>query len=356
MSDAQEQRVPAEGRRLADVIREVRNAAADRDDVVVDMREAQRMRLELLAAELAPVFADFPADMDYFDFVVSSGLQPRLWIDAVSHVAMGRDRRTYRFLRDTRIGRVVLAESTDMKPSPIQVTRYVAERIVERQRMIDGEPTFAARPDGRSGAAEPALQTPAASPRWRIFWSVFGLVVAGGIVGVILIVALVLLWGRLSSSASAAGARPHGSASASSGSLPSSTTREMSLGGSDETVRPRRVRRRNHAPGRPPISKKLYCAAGFLPPGACPAAATPTTGTWPFGPSIMYRLGRCEWPCSTSSAPCSRMILWNRPMPKRRLCCETAQRTGGWWIMTIRNRPRRPAASSILPAGGLRLA
>ena len=57
------------------------------------------MRLELLAAELAPVFADVPDDVDIFDFAVSSGLQPRLWIDAVSHVAMGRDRRTYRFLQ-----------------------------------------------------------------------------------------------------------------------------------------------------------------------------------------------------------------------------------------------------------------
>ncbi|TIW30273.1 MAG: hypothetical protein E5V72_34810, partial [Mesorhizobium sp.] len=73
-----------------------------------------------------------------FDFAVSSGLQPRLWIDAVSHVAMGRDRRTYRFLKDTRIGRMVLAESTEMKPVADQVTRYVAERVVERQRMMEG--------------------------------------------------------------------------------------------------------------------------------------------------------------------------------------------------------------------------
>ncbi len=87
------------GRRLSDAIRDVRNAAADRDDVVVDMREAQRMRLELLAAELAPVIAEVPSDIDWFDFVISSGLQPRFWIDPVSHVSMGRDRRTYRFLR-----------------------------------------------------------------------------------------------------------------------------------------------------------------------------------------------------------------------------------------------------------------
>ena len=95
------------------------------------------------------------------------GLQPRLWIDAVSHVTMGRDRRTYRFLRDTRLGRVVLAESLDIKPVADQVTRYVAERIVERQRMIDGDveplPRQAGRP--RDERREPRPQAPVALAR-----------------------------------------------------------------------------------------------------------------------------------------------------------------------------------------------
>ena len=90
MSDkAEKQESAGAGAQLADAIRDVKNAAADRDDVVVELREASRMRLDLLAAELAPVFADVPADIDLFDFTISSGLQPRLWIDAVSHVAMG---------------------------------------------------------------------------------------------------------------------------------------------------------------------------------------------------------------------------------------------------------------------------
>ena len=140
--------------RLADAIREVKNAAADREDVVVELREAQKMRLELLAAELAPIFADVPADAG-FDFAISSGMQPRLWIDAVSHVTMGRDRRTYRFLRDTRLGRVVLAESHEIKPVADQVTRYIAERIVERQRMMDGdvEPVLVRRRAADAGEA-----------------------------------------------------------------------------------------------------------------------------------------------------------------------------------------------------------
>ena len=125
--------------RLSDAMRAMKIAAADKSDVVVDMKEADRARLEILAADLKPVFDDAPADNDLFDFVISSGLQPRLWIDATAHVMMGRDRRTYRFVRDTRLGRVVMAESTDMRPISDHVTRYVAERLIERQRLMDGD-------------------------------------------------------------------------------------------------------------------------------------------------------------------------------------------------------------------------
>jgi hypothetical protein len=198
MSDASENVTAIDkGRRLSDAIRDVRNASADRDDVVVDMREAQRMRLELLAAELAPVIADVPSDIDWFDFVISSGLQPRFWIDAVSHVSMGRDRRTYRFLRDSRLGRVVLAESTDMKPVADQVTRYIAERIIERQRMM--EDGVAPAYDGEKSATAPEvpLGSGGRHPRWKAFASGFGLVLAGGAVALPLVIAAAWLWEKL---------------------------------------------------------------------------------------------------------------------------------------------------------------
>jgi hypothetical protein len=55
-------------RRLADIVRDVKISAADRTDVVVDMRDADRARLELLAQELQPVIDDIdPAD-DRFRF------------------------------------------------------------------------------------------------------------------------------------------------------------------------------------------------------------------------------------------------------------------------------------------------
>ncbi|QPC85322.1 hypothetical protein GA830_00140 [Mesorhizobium sp. NBSH29] len=213
MSDVSENAKVETGRRLSDVIREVKSVAADRDDVVVDMREAQRMRLELLASELAPVFADVPDDNDWFDFVISSGLQPRLWIDAVCHVSMGRDRRTYRFLRDTRLGRVVLAESTDMKPVADQVTRYVAERIVERQRVLEGDVAALSAPveavpqkshveaAGLHDEAEPLQEIPPhleeKSGGWSAFWFGLALVLVGAAVGLGVMIGGGTLWTKL---------------------------------------------------------------------------------------------------------------------------------------------------------------
>ena len=190
MSEPAEQK-GATGSRLGEAIREVKNAAADRDDVVVELREAQKVRLELIAAELAPVFADVPEDAG-FDFVISSGLQPRLWIDAVSFVTMGRDRRQYRFLRDTRLGRTVLAESHEIKPVADQVVRYVAERIVERERMLHGD-VAAAAPAETAQVLVPTV--PARPSRGRAFLSGVLLVAAGAAVG--LVIAAALLWDRL---------------------------------------------------------------------------------------------------------------------------------------------------------------
>lgn len=198
MMDAGDKITPIEpSRKLAEAIRDVKNAFADRDDVVVDMREAHRMRLDLLAAELGPVFADIPSEIDSFDFAVSSGLQPRLWIDAVSHVAMGRDRRTYRFLKDTRIGRVVLAESTEMKPVADAVTRYVAERVVERQRMMDGTIEGAMPGLHRTAVqeAEPPLRSEPRRNGWTTFFAGLGVIAAGALVGLAL--SLVMFWDRI---------------------------------------------------------------------------------------------------------------------------------------------------------------
>jgi len=154
-------KIPANDRRLADIVREVKIATADRTDVVVDMRDADRARLELLAEEIKPVLGDIDPTDDRFDFGVSAGLQPRLWIDAVAHVHMGHDRRVFRFVRDTRLGRVILSDTSDMAATADAVSRYIAERVIERERILAGD--FEAMKDGMAGKAAPEADEEAPS-------------------------------------------------------------------------------------------------------------------------------------------------------------------------------------------------
>src|SRR6202165_5924656 len=97
--------------RLRDALRQARIEAADRTGVVVDLRDAEVARLEILNEALDPLFAQIPDTVDLFDRGISQGETPRLWIDIVSHVVMGRDKRIYRFVADSRFGRIVIAGS-----------------------------------------------------------------------------------------------------------------------------------------------------------------------------------------------------------------------------------------------------
>ncbi len=121
---------------LKDAVREARIEAAERSGVVVDLRDAETARLELLNEALDPLFKDIPAEVELFDRGISRGDTPRLWIDVIAHIEMGRDKRQYRFVQDTRYGRAVLAESHEMADIVTAVTRYVARRLIERERAL----------------------------------------------------------------------------------------------------------------------------------------------------------------------------------------------------------------------------
>jgi hypothetical protein len=122
--------------RLRDALRQARIEAADRTGVVVDLRDAEVARLEILNEALDALFKEVPDNVDLFDRGVSQGETPRLWIDVVAHVVMGRDKRVYRFVQDTRYGRKVLAESHDVPVIVKAVTDYIARRMVEREQAL----------------------------------------------------------------------------------------------------------------------------------------------------------------------------------------------------------------------------
>jgi hypothetical protein len=127
---------------LREAMRGARIEAAERTGVVVDLRDAEIARLDLLNDELNSVFSEIPGEVDLFDRGISRGDIPRLWIDAVAHVEMGRDKRTYRFVQDSRFGRQVLAESLASRDIAEAVTRYIARRLIDRERMLAGEQVF----------------------------------------------------------------------------------------------------------------------------------------------------------------------------------------------------------------------
>lgn len=121
---------------LKDAMRLARIQSATRSSVVVDLRDAEQARLEMLNEALDPLFAEIPAGVEMFDRGISTGDTPRLWIDVVAHVVMGRDKRLYRFVLDGRNGRKTLAESTEIDEMVAAITHYIANRLVERERAL----------------------------------------------------------------------------------------------------------------------------------------------------------------------------------------------------------------------------
>lgn len=137
-----ESETPAPPTPLKEAMREARIEAAERSAVIVDLRDAEVARLELLNEALDPLFAEIPKDVELFDRGISRGETPRLWVDVVAHIEMGRDKRQYRFVQDTRYGRAVLAESYEVPEMVSAVTRYVARRLLERERALTDDVPF----------------------------------------------------------------------------------------------------------------------------------------------------------------------------------------------------------------------
>jgi hypothetical protein len=162
---------------------QARVEAAERSSVVVDLRDAELARLDLLNEALNPLFAEVPPEIDLFDRGLSRGEAPRLWIDAVAHVAMGRDKRVYRFLHDSRLGRRVLAESHDIPEIVNAVTTYVARRLVERQHALEADPVLLSRVSSKV----------AQHYRRRRRWRTLTAVVLGFIAGAVTLFVVALL-------------------------------------------------------------------------------------------------------------------------------------------------------------------
>ena len=121
---------------LRSALRNARSENAERNDAIDDIRQLETARLEMLEDALRPVIDETPDDADLFDLGITQGEKPRLFIDMIAFVDLGHDRRRFRFLQDTRHGRVLLCESESAGEIVAAVTNYVARRLVEREQAL----------------------------------------------------------------------------------------------------------------------------------------------------------------------------------------------------------------------------
>jgi hypothetical protein len=133
-----------------------------------------RARLDTVLAAIQPMLARIPADAEMFDVGVTPGFgrdgapgRPRLFLDMVA--ALECEGEGYRLMRATRQGPVALGEASDVGGAVRLVADYVARRLVERERALDGaqahdlaprpaaarDPLLAAPPPGQIAPARP---------------------------------------------------------------------------------------------------------------------------------------------------------------------------------------------------------
>lgn len=134
-----EQKTTEKVRSLGRAIRDVRMGDVEQNSVIVELGDTERARLELLYEALEDVIDEVPEDMEMLSFQLVAGRKPRIWVDITAFVEMARDKRTYRFLKDTRLGRIVLAESQDVDDVADSITHYLAERIIEREKALESD-------------------------------------------------------------------------------------------------------------------------------------------------------------------------------------------------------------------------
>ena len=86
---------------LKAAVRRARVDSAEQSEAVDDLRQSEVLRLEALDEAIRPVLEQAPEGVELFDSGLARGERPRLFLDMISFVEMGHDRRTYRFFQDT---------------------------------------------------------------------------------------------------------------------------------------------------------------------------------------------------------------------------------------------------------------
>lgn len=123
---------------LNGALRQARLAEAAHFEAVLDIRDAQTLRLQVLKDELAPAILANTEAASFVDLALVPGDPPRLWIDLITSVIMAPDPRTYRLVQDGPGGRQTLLETADRVEMVDRVKQHIAHRLIAREREKTG--------------------------------------------------------------------------------------------------------------------------------------------------------------------------------------------------------------------------
>lgn len=119
---------------LGGALRQARLAEAAHFDAVLDIRDAQTLRLQVLKDDLVPVVSGNSQATSFIDLALVPGDPPRLWVDLITSVIMAPDPRTYRLVQDSPAGRRTLFETADRTEMVAHITQHIAHRMIARER------------------------------------------------------------------------------------------------------------------------------------------------------------------------------------------------------------------------------
>ncbi len=115
-------------------VRRARLAQAAHFDALVDVRDAQTLRLSALHADLKVKLGKNQQLASLLPLQMENGFPPRLWIDDISFVIMEPDPRTFTLMRQDASGRETIFSTRQMPEMIAKLQEYASHRLIEKQR------------------------------------------------------------------------------------------------------------------------------------------------------------------------------------------------------------------------------
>ncbi|MFK7791492.1 MAG: hypothetical protein AB8B88_02360 [Devosiaceae bacterium] len=160
--------------RLSDALTRARAREQSRARDALAVGEGQ---LQALADELRSMADELPdGEAGRFDLVAATS-GDQIAIDGLSFVDVHPETGAYRLVRQRRDGPHIIAEHSDREAMADKVADYIADRIVEREGLVDAR-AAPVRSLPTNDSVAPNTETEA--PR-RSFWPGFWLFVLGGV-------------------------------------------------------------------------------------------------------------------------------------------------------------------------------